>query len=713
MALLLERWEKNGKTQRDTENPKTHVYTSFIGEQNVDLGGGKFAPYIVDKPGRRIQFADCELRLTVSGLEFWRAGVKLNTLTFHPEIFSGAWQRKTALIGALSWVEEEDSVTISYTLTTADAKATISLTAGRGFHAKFSLKAEAVAESELRIVSEFAELGNRPVLKIGNTVIGDAPWIDFGTSRWSWRLAEQDKHENLTDTVTKLGLLHKTYAQGEIQTLSPDSWGPTTAASRGYQFSTSWYTDSSLVGNLSGAPLHAGFSFLYNGATILKTATINSVYFAAINGSGATVKIAVRMQSGNWAAFDVDNLPSGASWANARATTETVFVYGTHYFGLGEAREIDLAADLAITIDADAGDQLENGDYVNICLWSDEDTSGDYTNFEGDTPTLTITWTPAGGGETIRSYALDAFLKDAFIAGTATSFIIDAFLGLRFITGGVTTFYKVLDGILSAIGSALKYTQVNRAGVLVFSGIAKKWSRILRAGISTFSGVLARAKLSIKALAGAFAFSGLVAKYSQVRRAGTFGMIGTARKYSQVRRLGILALAGVAKKSTQVLRAGVLAFSGIAKKNPRILRAGVLALSGFVGHAKFSIKALAGALAFAGSAIGIKITAYAVAVGGVLAFSGTVGKFTRKIFQGILAFVGYLQSIFRGIPKEQIYGFSLATAAIEGKSLATPAITGISQAMTQVAAGSAATPAVAGTSQATPAVAGESLVDQE
>lgn len=232
------------------------------------------------------------------------------------------------------------------------------------------------------------------------------------------------------------------------------------------------------------------------------------------------------------------------------------------------------------------------------------------------------------------------------------------------------------------------------AGAFAFIGAVAKWSRILRAGTFTFSGILARAKLSIKTLAGIFTFSGLVTKYSQVKRAGILAAIGTAKKYSQVKRTGIFAFVGVVKKSTQVLRVGVLAFSGIAKKYTRIFYTGVLVLSGFIGRAKFSVKALVGALAFAGSVIGIKITAYAIAVGGVLAFSGTVGKLTRKIFQGALDFADYLIYLFTGLPQsylnlitpadERIFidgraatVFALATAAEDAVELQTPAIEAI------------------------------------
>jgi hypothetical protein len=139
-----------------------------------------------------------------------------------------------------------------------------------------------------------------------------------------------------------------------------------------------------------------------------------------------------------------------------------------------------------------------------------------------------------------------------------------------------------------------------------------------------------------------------------------------------VRRTGGFGFTGLARKTTQVARAGILAFSGAASKYARVLRSGALAFSGLVGRAKLSVKALAGVLDFAGSVAGLKIAAFLVAVGGVLSFSGSAGKFTKKLFQGALDFGGYLLHLFTGFPPSTV---SLVTPAeeriaIDGRAVA-------------------------------------------
>lgn len=179
------------------------------------------------------------------------------------------------------------------------------------------------------------------------------------------------------------------------------TWGPeATSVNGSCSAAGAWDAgDAWFCGNAAGTVYHGGTSFLYDGATITKADTINSVYVTGVPNSAKTIKVAVRLQSGNWLAFSATNKPSDATWANERATVETSFVTATSYFGSGQTREIDLATDLATAIDADAGDQLENGDYINVCLWSDEDTENEGTNFSAGTgETLTIEWTAAAGG---------------------------------------------------------------------------------------------------------------------------------------------------------------------------------------------------------------------------------------------------------------------------------------------------------------------------
>ncbi|MCL6441689.1 MAG: hypothetical protein K6T27_09390, partial [Thermoleophilum sp.] len=65
------RWTKSGRifSHVDEGKPNQFTYKSSIGQCNVDLGNGEFAPYVWDKAKRIVKFGECELRLTSTGLE--------------------------------------------------------------------------------------------------------------------------------------------------------------------------------------------------------------------------------------------------------------------------------------------------------------------------------------------------------------------------------------------------------------------------------------------------------------------------------------------------------------------------------------------------------------------------------------------------------------------------------------------------------------------
>jgi hypothetical protein len=200
------------------------------------------------------------------------------------------------------------------------------------------------------------------------------------------------------------------------------TWGPTAAAVDGTDYLGTWEGgDPAIAGNIGGSYIIGGLSFLYDGPTIKKADTILHMYLHGTPDSNTTVKVAVRVQKNTWAVWSGSNEPNAAAWADARASIETAWVYQEDCFGPGETREIDLAADLAIAIDSDAGDQLESGDYINICLWSDEDTSGDYMRFNSvAAETLTIEWTTAFErfeNEHDQSWTLTGSPTHSFVAG--------------------------------------------------------------------------------------------------------------------------------------------------------------------------------------------------------------------------------------------------------------------------------------------------------
>src|SRR4030042_1810881 len=102
------RWEKTGRVfnHADEAKPNTFTWKSSIGQQNVDKGDGTFAPYVWNIATRTIKFGECELRFTLSGLEFWKGTEKLNILSFNPEWKQGLnWRRRVPSVGSLSVTE--------------------------------------------------------------------------------------------------------------------------------------------------------------------------------------------------------------------------------------------------------------------------------------------------------------------------------------------------------------------------------------------------------------------------------------------------------------------------------------------------------------------------------------------------------------------------------------------------------------------------------
>lgn len=289
------------------------------------------------------------------------------------------------------------------------------------------------------------------------------------------------------------------------------TWGPTNQALDGSDYLGTWdASDPCIAGNIGGSTIIGGCSFLYNGDTITKADTIDSVYFVAYANAGRTLKLAVRMQSGSWAAWASGNKPSAATWANTRASSELTFIYEESLFGDGMTGETDLAADLATAIDADAGDQVENGDYINICIWSDEDTSDEYTSFAKQTPTLTITWTAAATGTTLTGTLTCASSVSNSSLYTKHGLMAPAIAGTSSVSASsLYTFHKLMAQAIagvSAVSNSLittyhKLMAQAIAGISVVSGnLSEIWENFLETLTGAITGVSVFAQSSLATL---------------------------------------------------------------------------------------------------------------------------------------------------------------------------------------------------------------------
>src|SRR3989304_2537154 len=247
------RWEKSGRTFVG-DKPGQFVYKSSIGQQNVDLGDGQFAPYVWDKEKRIVHFADCELRFTASGLEFWHGGERLNTLSFNPEVKQGNnFIRKAPSLGSLA-VEEIDpgnskvELKISYKITTDDAETEISVRAGYNHKVHFGTRFKALKDGvEQRVSVEFAEKFEPVEQRDRQGKILPTARLKSEKSWWAWDMTEQADHEIKQTTITKIHLGGKKNDLHEEKIITPDTWGTDVGiaanADDGYQdgFDAVWY----------------------------------------------------------------------------------------------------------------------------------------------------------------------------------------------------------------------------------------------------------------------------------------------------------------------------------------------------------------------------------------------------------------------------------------------------------------------------------------
>jgi hypothetical protein len=237
LKLTHHKWEKSGRTFK-TDKPNQYVYKSSIGQQNVDLGNGEYAPYVWDEKNKIVKFANSEMYFTENGLEFWREKEKLYITSFHPEAKeNGLWQRKIASVSGprieeIKTTEATDYLKISFDLDTEKQQTTIVLrVSSLSNKAQFSFTTRAKQEGEYRLAVEQDKKGSLEPLYATNkfnerTHIGY--YFPDNGFYWKWLPNEIAEH-HIEDTAMKLAihLNQGDYSQGEIKTLSPDTWGPT------------------------------------------------------------------------------------------------------------------------------------------------------------------------------------------------------------------------------------------------------------------------------------------------------------------------------------------------------------------------------------------------------------------------------------------------------------------------------------------------------
>ena len=238
MSLQHLKWAKSGRhfAEIDDKTGKPtgrNVLYTGVGSQNVDLGKGKYAPYVWDAVNKIAKFANSELRLTNNGVEIFRDGLYLYSYKIHPEKWDGSkWVRDDVVKSSLSVAEfsspesPKESIEIAYTLVTSYQTTTVKQTVGSNgtVRHKWEVTNDESVKSTQRIVVENDIIDKGVAItrkKTGEHVGYHYP--EYGVL-WKWKPAEEEGRTLLTDDDVKVELAvnEKEYNPGETVKVSPD-----------------------------------------------------------------------------------------------------------------------------------------------------------------------------------------------------------------------------------------------------------------------------------------------------------------------------------------------------------------------------------------------------------------------------------------------------------------------------------------------------------
>jgi hypothetical protein len=233
------KWERSGRT---LYNPDTgqYKYVSYIGQTNVDLGDGNYAPYVWDPVEKIARFADCALRFFNPHFEFWRNGTKLTDARFQLLRKVGAdWVSVPLVFDSLTVNEGDEYATPSLKLSDENGnEITVNIRLGMFHYINLDFEVGVNIEGEYQLQMENTGLSGDPVEIHSGTglkaeeedrVIG----IVYETMYFRWSYDEtpdrlylhevQPDGSETSKKIVELGHL----SSGESKLISPDTWGPT------------------------------------------------------------------------------------------------------------------------------------------------------------------------------------------------------------------------------------------------------------------------------------------------------------------------------------------------------------------------------------------------------------------------------------------------------------------------------------------------------
>jgi len=415
-------WTKTGRilSRADEGKPNHFRWATSLGRRCVEVLPGQFAPYLYDAANSRIRFADhiCDFHDWYQAIKEDKAGeVLVADQRFEVQRLQGnnKWrvvdlfnrellvdqQDDHCIITRHHWDNEGNDLRINFLFRpSSKVKVTFTLRVTNAGTYRIRFQNTGIA-GEAREHQAKDEEGNN-LGRVG---------VLFDAIQFKWNLGETSIHDYTVETQAggkKLDIFIGSFdlAAGDQVTVSPTTWGPTEIAADandGYERTDTGWANGTLAYTGSRVPpvqYHAGFSFQYTGGDIPSSATINSCYFRCYQGDWDDPECSVRIQNYKAAVWSSANKPSGATWVYNRAATAKEFTPDTWFFGSGDAHEVNLNTDLAALI-TNLG-TLTNGDWINICVFSEEPgeyiSSGfeDYSDAGTNEATLYIDYTAGG-----------------------------------------------------------------------------------------------------------------------------------------------------------------------------------------------------------------------------------------------------------------------------------------------------------------------------
>jgi len=226
MILTHQKWAKRGRIYRNDKGQL--VWRTSVSSKNVDLGNGEYAPYVRDDTQKIYKFANSEIRLVQTGIEYWRDAKKLFTGSYFPEIKENdIWQSKPVSISGLSIEESEDEwkkyLAISYKVSTDDQETLVKARIGCTgiIRHEFEIKAKKAGYQRLKYTIDVD--GQRIERRSKDNVLIGYNFPEIGV-KYRWKKDEiEERSVLLAKNETEIRVKEKHYEKDETQIIRPDS----------------------------------------------------------------------------------------------------------------------------------------------------------------------------------------------------------------------------------------------------------------------------------------------------------------------------------------------------------------------------------------------------------------------------------------------------------------------------------------------------------